>query len=432
MRRAPSRKVLPAPHDEQREKMPVHERQHTLNRRLEKQVRFAYKSSAAIREILITAGITPSSIRTVGDLEKLPVTTREDVMEMQRSRPPFGGFLAIPLGRLDRVYVSPGPAYVVWGPERIRAAVRSFLRLGYPRFGDVALVSASYHMGPAGLGMTDALDMMGCTVVPAGTGQTELQVKLLHDLQATALLAPPSFSITILQKAEELGYDVRRDLNLKLVSGGGERQIRTLKRVFEEKYGLVVWDAYGTADLGQVAYSCGRADGYHYDDEACVVEIVDPDSGQQLGPHEVGQIVVTLFSGVYPLVRFGTGDLASYTDEPCPCGRSAPRITGIKGMAAQHVRVKGVFVHQGDLAEAMAPFPQVLKHQMLLTLDGYRDRAVLRIEVPEGIDRQALTLAVDRRCQDMLKLSFDSIELLPAGALCGSAERIADRRWGQT
>lgn len=432
MRKVLSREEILALYDEQREKAPPEERERALNKRLERQARFAYRNSPTVRETLDDAGMAPPRIRTVRDLERLPVTTRDDLGEMQRARPPFGGFLAVPISSLDRIYVSPGPIYNVWGPERLHTHLRSFLRLGCPRFGDVALVSASYHMGPAGLAETDSLDMMGCTVVPAGTGQPELQVKLLHELHPTALFGAPSLVVTVLQKAEELGYDVRRDLNLKLVSGGGERQIRTLKRVFEEKYGLVVWDAYGTADLGQVAYSCGRADGYHYDDEACVVEIVDPDTGQQLGPHEVGQIVVTLFSGVYPLVRFGTGDLASYTDEPCPCGRSAPRITGIKGMAAQHVRVKGMFVHQGDLAEAMAPFPQVLKYQMLLTLDGYRDRAVLRIEVPEGIDRQTLTPAVDRRCQDMLKLSFDSIELLPAGALCGSAERIADRRWGQT
>ena len=321
-----------------------------------------------------SAGIAPSGIRTVKDLERLPVTTKDDLVELQRARPPFGGFLAVPLSGLDRIYVSPGPIYDVWGPERIHAQLRSFLRLGFPRFGDVVLVSSAYHMVPAGLGMTDALDLMGCTVVPAGTGQPELQVKLLHELQPTAILGFPSFVMTVLEKAEELGYDVRRDLNLKFVLGGGERHIQTPKKVFEEKYGLVVGDGYGTADVGPVAYCCGRGDGYHYDDEVCVIEIVDPDTGKQAGPLEIGQVVVTLFSGVYPLVRFGTGDLASYTDEPCRCGRSAPRITGIKGMVGQHVRVKGMFVHQRELAEAMSAFPQILKYQMLLTLDGHKDR----------------------------------------------------------
>jgi phenylacetate-CoA ligase len=430
MRKALSREELLDVYDEQKEKMSPEEREQTLNKKLEKQLRFAYKNSPAVREMFDSAGIAPSGIKTVRDLERLPVTTKDDLVELQRARPPFGGFLAVPLSSLDRIYVSPGPIYDVWGPERIYAQLRSFLRLGFPKFGDVVLVSTAYHMVPAGLCMTDALDLMGCTVVPAGTGQTELQVKLLHELQPTALFGFPSFVMTVLEKAEELGYDVRRDFNLKFVPGGGERHIQILKKVFEEKYGLVVGDAYGTADVGPVAYCCGRSDGYHYDDEACVIEIVDPDTGKQVGPEELGQVVITLFSGVYPLVRFGTGDLAAYTDEPCRCGRSAPRITGIKGMVGQHVRVKGMFVHQKELAEAMSAFPQILKYQMLLTLDGHKDHIVLKVEVPSGADREALASAVNKRCQDVFKLRMDEIEFLSEGALSANTERFADQRWG--
>ena len=431
MQKVLSREELSSIYDEQKEKMPAHEREQSLNRRLGKQVRFAYKNAPAVREVFDNAGIAPSSIKTVKDLERLPVTTKDDLVELQRARPPFGGFLTVPLSDLSRIYVSPGPIYDVWGPERIQAQLRSFLRLGFPRFGDVVVVSTAYHMVPAGLCMTDALDLMGCTVVPAGTGQTELQVKLLHDLQAAAIFGFPSFVMTVLEKAEELGYDVRRDLNLKFVPGGAERHIQTLKKVFEDKYGLVVGDAYGTADAGPLAYCCGRGDGYHYDDEACVIEIVDPDTGRQRGPDEVGQVVVTLFSGIYPLVRFGTGDLAAYSDEPCRCGRSAPRITSIKGMVGQHVRVKGMFVHQRELEDAMSSFPQIHKYQMLLTLDGHKDRVVLKVEVPSGVDREALAPAVNKRCQDVFKLRMDEIEFLSEGALSGSNERFTDRRWEQ-
>jgi len=432
MRKVLSREYIRSLYDEKREKASPEERKQALNKRLERQVRFAYRRSPAVKETLDDAGMAPPRIRTVRDLESLPVTTKDDLAEMQRARPPLGGFLAVPISGLDRVYVSAGPVYNAWGPERIHAHMRSFLRLGCPRFGDVVLVSASYHMGPAGLAVTDSLDMMGCTVVPAGTGQPELQVKLLHELHPTAVFGAPSLVVTVLQKAEELGYDVRRDFDLKCVHCAGERQVQPLTKALEDRFGLVVGDTYETPDVGPIAYACGRGEGYHCDDEAGAIEIVDPETGRQLGPGEAGQVVVTTFSRVYPLVRFGTGDLASYTDEPCPCGRSAPRIVGPRSMVRQQVRVKGLYVHQRDLEEAMSSFHHVLNYQMLLTLDGCMDRAVLRIEVLEGIDRQTLTPAVDRRCQDMLKLSFDSIELLPAGALCGSAERIADRRWGQT
>ena len=432
MRKGLSREELLALYDEQKEKTPPEEREQVLNRRLERQIRFAYKNSPAVREILDSAGIGPARIETVKDLERLPVSAKDDLAELQRTRPPFGGFLAVPISGLDRIYVSPGPVYAAWGPERTHAQLRTFLRLGYPRFGDVVLVSTSYHMAPAGLAMTDGLDMMRCTVVPAGTGQPELQVKLLHELHPTALFGSPSLLMTVLQRAEELGHDVRRDFDLRYVQCAGERHIQSLRRTFEDRFGLVVGDAYETPDVGPVAYCCGRGEGYHFDDEAGAIEIVDPETGRQMGPGEVGQVVVTLFSRVYPLVRFGTGDLASYTDEPCRCGRTAPRIMGTRSVVRERVRVKGTYVHQRELEEAMSSFRQVLNYQMLLTLEGHRDWAVLKIEVPQGTDREALAPAVARRCQDVFKLRMDSIELLPEGALSGSTERLADRRWRPT
>ncbi len=431
MRRSLSREELLALYDERKEKASPEEREWALNKRLERQIRFAYRNSSAVKEMLDGTGVEPSRIRTVKDLERLPVTTKDDLAEMQRARPPFGGLLAVPIRGLDRIYISPGPIYDVWGPERIQAQLRTFLRLGYPGFGDVVMVSTSYHMAPAGLAVTDSLDMMGCTVVPAGTGQPELQVKLLHELHPTALFGSPSLVMTVLQKAEELGYDVRRDFDLKYVQCGGERHPQPPRRTFEERFGLVVGDVYETPDVGPVAYCCGRGDGYHCDDEAGAIEIADPETGRQMAPGETGQVVVTLFSRVYPLVRFGTGDMASYTDEPCRCGRSSFRIIGAGGLVRQRVRVKGIYVHRKELEEAISSFRQILNYQMLLTLDGHKDRAVLKIEVPQGADREALAGAVARRCQDVLKLSMDSIELLPQGALSGSAERLADRRWGE-
>ncbi|MCX5998756.1 MAG: hypothetical protein NTU41_03980, partial [Chloroflexi bacterium] len=258
-----------------------------MNRRLAEQMRFAYRAAPAIRDKFDRAGISPSEIRSVKDLEKLPVTTKDQLVRIQQADPPFGGFLAVPLNHLRRVYVSPGPIYDAWGPERIRTQIRSYLRSGYPRPGDVVLVSLSYHLVPAGLFLTDVLDSMGCSVVPAGTGQTELQVKLLLDSQAAALLSFPSFTMSVLKKAEEMGYDVRRDLNLKYVVGGGERHGQILNRAFREDYGLVVGDGYGTADCGPVAFDCGLAQGYHYDDESSVIEIVDPETGKQVSPLEV-------------------------------------------------------------------------------------------------------------------------------------------------
>jgi phenylacetate-CoA ligase len=416
--------------DESKEKMPPEERERWLNKRLAEQVQFAYKNAPAIKTKFDKAGVSPSEIRTVKDLEKLPVTTKDELVKLQQANPPFGGFLAVPVNSLTRIYVSPGPIYDAWGTERVKHAAKSFFRAGWPKPGDVVLVSTMYHMVPAGLFLTDALDLIGCTVVPAGIGQSELQVKLLHDLKATALFSFPSFTMTVLKKAEEMGYDVRRDFNLKYTTGGGERHIQILRKTFEEEYGLTVGDGYGTADLGEVAYDCGLGQGYHYDDEACLVEIVDPSTGKQVGPQEPGEVVVTVFDDVYPLVRFGTGDLASYTDEPCPCGRTAPKITRILGMVGEHIRVKGQFVHQRELDEAMSKVSGVVKYQMVLRLEEHRDKISLNLEVEPNVDRKALSEAVTKSCQDVFKLRMDKIEFLAKGTLPEDHKKFVDTRWG--
>jgi phenylacetate-coenzyme A ligase PaaK-like adenylate-forming protein len=415
--------------DDSKERMPLAEREEWLGGRLAKQANYAYRHAPAVKKIFDDAGISPRQIRSIKDLERLPVTTKDQLVKLQQTAPPFGGFLAVPLNSLGRIYVSPGPIYDAWGEERIRCAVRGFVRMGLPKPGDVVMVSTAYHMVPAGLFMTDALDVLGCTVVPAGIGQTELQVKVLHDLKATAICSFPSFTMSILKKAEEMGYNVRKDFSLKFTTGGGERHIQVLRKVFEEQYGLVVADGYATADVGSVAWDCGLGLGYHYDDAECIIEIVDPQTGKQVKPGEAGEIVVTLFSKVYPLVRFGTGDLATYTNETCACGRTAPRIPKIIGMIGEHIRVKGMFVHMKELDEAFSKLPEVLNYQLVLKLDGHKDQITLNAETEPGVDRNALSAAINQRTQEVFKLRMDTIEFLAKGKLPQDYRKVLDTRW---
>jgi phenylacetate-CoA ligase len=420
---------LAALYDESAEKKPPAERQAWLDERLAKQVSFGYKHAPAVKKKLDAAGVSPRHILTVKDLERLPVTTKDELVKLQAGDPPFGGYLAVPVNALNRVYVSPGPIYDAWGPDRVTAMVRGLVRAGMPKPGDVVMVSNAYHMVPAGLCLTDALDMMGCTVVPAGVGQTDLQVRIMHDLKVSAIFAFPSFTMSLLKRAEEVGYNFKKDFNLKYCSGGGERHIQILRKVFENDYGLTVGDGYGTADLGGVAYDCGLGEGYHYDDDVCIIEIVDPKTGKQVKPLEEGEVVVTLLSKVYPLVRFGTGDLASYTDEICRCGRTSHRITRILGMVGDHVRVKGMFVHMRELDEAFSKLPEVSRFQLLLKLVDQRDRIALNVETDPGVDRKALSAAINQRCQDVFKLKMDEINFLARGALPADAKKVVDSRW---
>jgi phenylacetate-CoA ligase len=429
MLRRLSPKQLAALYDESKEKMPPAERQTWLNDRLAKQVSFAYKNAPAVKQKFDDAKVSPRHIKTIKDLERVPVTTKDELVKLQAKAPPFGGYLTVPMNTLNRVYVSPGPIYDAWGPEHITANVRGLVRAGMPKPGDIVMVSNAYHMVPAGLALTDSLDVMGCTVVPAGIGQTDLQVKIMHDLKVSAIFAFPSFTMSLLKRAEEMGYNFKKDFHLKYVSGGGERHIQVLRKVFIEQYGLVVGDGYGTADLGGVAYDCGLGAGYHYDDESCIIEIVDPKTGKQVKPLEEGEVVVTLLSKVYPLVRFGTGDLASYTDEVCACGRSAHRITRILGMVGDHVRVKGMFVHMRELDEAFSKLPEVCRFQLVLKLVDQRDRIALNVETDAGVDRKALSEAINKRCQDVFKLRMDEINYLSKGALPQDAKKVVESRW---
>ncbi len=416
-------------YDESREKMPPDERERWLNHRLAQQVRYAYRFAPAVREMLDRARVSPSDIRSLADLQKLPVTSKDALVKLQHARPPFGGFLSTPASHLRRTYVSPGPIYDAYGLEQVRALARNFVRAGYPKPGDTVLVSTAFHMVPAGLLLTDALDLLGCNVVPAGTGQTEVQIKILHDLRATTVVAFPSYFMTMVESAEQMGFDFRRDFNVKCLMCGGERHIDKLRKKFEEDYGLLVVPSYSTAELGPVAYDCGVGAGYHYGDEDCMIEIVDPSTGKQVGPMEVGEVVVTPFSRVCPLIRFGTGDLASYTNAPCPCGRTSSRINGIIGMIGDHIRVKGMFVHLRELKEAMSAFPNLGSFQLVAELEGHRDKLTLRVEADAAVNRQAVASQIQQRCQDVFKLKVDKIEFLPRSTLRETDKVFMDTRW---
>jgi phenylacetate-CoA ligase len=177
-----------------------------------------------------------------------------------------------------------------------------------------------------------------------------------------------------------------------------------------------------------VAYECAEKNSMRHTDDM-ILAIVDPDIGKQLGPHEEGEVVATLLNETYPLIRFGTGDLSFYTDEPCPCGRASPRLTHISGMIGDHVRAKGMFIHQRELEEAMSKFAEVLKYQLVLSLRGHKDWIGLDVETEPNINREALSKAIQERCKEVFKLRVDEIGFLPKGRLAEGYKIFVDNRW---
>ena len=370
------------------------------------------------------AGLKPSDIKTISDLQKLQVLRKDDLIKLQKEDPPFGGYLAVPLNEVDHVYQSPGPIY---DPQRrVRPGAMG------PDFGkgQIVMNTWSYHITPAGMLVDRILRGMGFTVFPAGIGNTELQVQVMHDLKATGFVGTPSFLATLLKKAEEMGYDVKKDLNLKFAMVTGEMGGEPLRKMFTEKYGIfcIGGDAYATADIGSISSSCEKNAGMHVNTDV-IVEIIDPASGKVLPAGEIGEIVVTPFDEIYPLVRFGTGDLGVLVTEPCECGRTTARIPKILGRSGDAVRVRAMFVHPRQTDEVIARCPEIANYQLIVTRIENRDNMLLQVELAkEPKDKEAWAKALEKDFSNVCKVRFDKIEYVKAGKIDKDAKKIVDKR----
>ncbi|MFC1847996.1 phenylacetate--CoA ligase family protein [Chloroflexota bacterium] len=427
MQRKSSSKVFDL--DSPNEHLSLEMREKLLNKRLRNIIKYAYHNAPAVKNRLDSVGISPTDIRATKDLEKLPKIKKDDLIRLQREAPPYGGYLTVPLSELRRIYISPGPTYDVFS-RNIAYSRYLYKELG-SKHGDIVMITATYHMVPAGLVLDSCFDLLGITIVPTGPGQTELQVQIMRELGVTGYCGFPSFLMTIIQKAEELGCDFRRDFKLHWAMIMGERHGVQLRKVFENDYNLATWQSYGTADVGFAACECRAKEGMHILDDDMFIEICDPQTGKQLGAGEVGEIVATSFDKIYPLIRLGTGDLATYADEPCSCGRTVPRISNILGMVGDHIRVKGLFIHKGEVQELISKIPEIARVQAVITLSGHKDVIKFRLELkPESsIDEPAFIEQLNNHFQNVLKLRPDAIELLPQGMLPEDADTFVDKRW---
>ena len=294
---------------------PEEVRQAYLDGALQELVQWAYHNAPSMKKKFDNVGLTPDDIRATRDLEKLPLTTREDVMAWQMADPPFGGLLAVPVQELNNIFMVPGPAYSPdYGPIIPEVAKRLFGSVFKP--GDIVNITFSHHLGPGGLIWYPVLNALGAVGVPGGVGNSEIQVKMMRDCKVTGYIGTPSFLITLIEKAEEMGYDWHRDLSLRVAMVGAEPLPDSLRTRLEQ-YGITIWETYGFAVGGLALIECapGSGMGMHLHDEG-IWEIVDPASGQQLGPEEPGELVVTPFNRAYPLIRVGSGDLTYVIDKP--------------------------------------------------------------------------------------------------------------------
>ncbi|OGO08020.1 MAG: AMP-binding protein [Chloroflexi bacterium RBG_13_57_8] len=408
---------------------PLARRQY-IDAKLAETVAHAYERAPAVKNLFEKAGIGPAAVRTVQDLENLPVTRKTDLLEMQKAALPYGGVLAMRPENVERIFISPGPIYEIQ-PSGVRWFAKSFWAAGF-RKGDVVINTFTYHMSPAGILFHEAIRDCRATVVVAGTGNTDLQIQIMKDLKVTGFVGTPSFLNTIIKRAEELGNDIKRDFSIKRAWFTGEMLPPSLRKTFEENYNIDTYQAYAVTEPGgAIAYECRHKSGMHLMDEY-VTEIVDPETGKQLGPGEVGEIVTTqLMNKNWGLLRFGTGDLSSFITEPCPCGRTAYRLTGIVGRAGDAVKVRGMFIVARQAEQAIMGFSQIARYQLVVGRREHRDEMILKIELKDAVvDKSRLSLDINNKFQDICRIKIDKIDFVEPGSIGEKGQGIKDeRKW---
>lgn len=399
------------------------EREAALMAALPRQIAHAQAHSAAMGEIL--AGVDAAAITSRAALAQLPVTRKSELLARQQAsraagRDAFGGFSAIRYGAaMPRLYASPGPIYEPEGAGRdYWRAARAMFAAGF-RAGDLAHNAFSYHMTPGAFIMESGAHAVGCTVFPAGTGQTEQQLQAIAELKPQAYLGTPSFLRILVEKAQAGGVDIR-SLTKGLV--GGEAFPPSLRDWFTER-GMAIYQSYATADVGLIAYETVSRDGLVLD-EGVIVEIVRPGTGDPVGEGEVGEVVVTVLGPDYPLIRFGTGDLSAVLPGACPTGRTNTRIKGWLGRADQTTKIRGMFVHPGQVAEIVKRFPEVSRARLVVSGEMANDQMKLLVESAAA---QGLSERVAEVVRDVTKLRGD-VEVVAPGSLPNDGKVIEDAR----
>ena len=385
---------------------------------LKAQLQHAKANAPAYAESLAEYDV--AAVKTFADLQAYPITRKSELITKQAGMRPFGGLTAIDSGQLRYIFSSPGPIYE---PQTHREDYWRFARALFAaglRKGDVVHNTFSYHLTPAGSMMDSGCHALGCVVIAAGVGQTELQVQTIADLKPNAYVGTPSFLRILLEKADELGADVS-SIKKALVSG---EAFPPSTRAFFLARGIKAAQCYATADLGLIAYESTGDSGLILD-EGVHVEIVRPGTGEVVADGEVGEIVVTTFNPDYPLVRFATGDLSAVLVGESRCGRTNRRIKGWMGRADQTAKVRGMFIHPEQVDQVAKRHPEIKRAKLVIEWIAESDQMTLHCEVA-GASAE-LEQAIANSVRELCKIR-GAVKLVAAGSLANDGLVIADQR----
>ena len=357
-----------------------------------------------------------NKVISADDLPMLPVLRKSDLIRAQAERPPFGGFTVKPARHFHHVFQSPGPIYEPGSTDHDWWRMGRFLNAVGVGAGDIVQNCFGYHLTPAGMIFENGARAVGAAVLPAGTGQTELQVTAARDVGCTAYAGTPDYLKVILDKADEMGVS----LNFSKAAVGGGALFPSLRQEYADR-GISCLQCYATADLGNIAYESAAMEGMIID-EHVIVEIVTPGTGTPVAPGEVGEVVVTSLNPDYPLIRFATGDLSAVLPGVSPCGRTNIRIKGWMGRADQTTKIKGMFVRPEQVAALVDKHEEIVKARVIAARQGEMDTMTVRIESPRGDDP-----AYAKSVAEVLKLK-GAIEVVAPGSLPRDGVVIEDQR----
>ncbi|MEM9061261.1 MAG: AMP-binding protein [Pseudomonadota bacterium] len=390
------------------------EREAALFEGLRVQIKQAQATSPGLARLL--DGVNADAVTDRAALAKLPVLRKSALVELQKSDPPFGGLTSRPAAEFDYIFQSPGPIYEPGMQTHDWWRLGRALYAGGLRKEDICINCFAYHLTPAGAMFDNAARAIGATVIPGGIGNTEAQVIAASDVGATAYAGTPDFLKVLMEKASELG----RELKIRKAIVGGGPLFPQIRQIYKNN-GITCVQGYGTADLGSIAYETPAMEGMTVD-EGVIVEIVRPGTGDPVPDGEVGEVLVTPLNPDYPLIRFATGDMSAVLAGPSPCGRTNMRIKGWMGRADQTTKVKGMFVRPEQIADVLKRHPEIEKGRLVVDRDGDADVMVFKAE-GSGLD----TGAVEGTLRDILKLR-GTVEPVDPGSLPNDGKVIDDVR----
>ncbi|WP_264804508.1 phenylacetate--CoA ligase family protein [Cytobacillus sp. NCCP-133] len=380
---------------------------------LQNVIQHAYENASGFKRQMDAAGISPSEIESASDLEKIPVLKKDRLPKLQSDSQPFGNLAAMEPSEMARIFMSPGPIYDPQTHDKDFWRFSEALKEAGFGKGDIVQNTFSYHLSPAGFMFDSALREIGATVVPAGTGNRELQIQLMRDVRVTGYVGTPSFFNLLLDAIEDKGWKIGKEILIKKVFFTAEMLTVEMRKRCEDS-GITVYEGYGTADCGCLAFEDKQGPGLKVTGSV-IVQICDPLTGKDVSGEE-GEIVVTLFDKSYPLIRFGTGDLSRWVQ-----GYEGKRIAGVLGRVSDGVKVKGMFVREEQLAQVMeeAGYPFF---QAIVSNESGTDEFKILVEFDGELEP-----GLASKIQDIIRVK-PLLEKAAAGTLQQDDKKLADKR----